>query len=42
MSKIMNKDNEWDQIADTVEGPTDSKERRDIGGFQALEDWKGS
>ena len=39
MSEIMN---EWDQIADTVAGPIDSDERRDNGGVQILEDWKGA
>ena len=43
MSKIMNEENEWDQIVDAVEGPIGrSDERRDNGGVQILEDWKGT
>ena len=40
MSKIMNEEDEWDQIvdADTVEGPIESDERRDKEGIQTLED----
>ena len=30
MSKIMNEENEWDQIADTVEGPIERMMREEI------------
>ena len=42
MSKIMNEENEWDQITDTVDGPIKSDERKDTVGIQILEDWKGA
>ena len=38
MSKIMNEENELDQIADAVEGPIERVERRDNGGVKTLED----
>ena len=42
MSRIMNDENEWDQIAvaDTVEGPIESVDRRDNGDVQTLETGK--
>ena len=44
MSKIINEENEWDQISDAVavEGPIESDERRDNGGAKILDDWKGT
>ena len=42
MSKIMNKENEWDRIADTVEGPIESDDRKDNGSVQILERLKGT
>ena len=44
MSKIMNEENEWDQIADadSEEGPIKKVMRGDNGGIQILEDWNGA
>ena len=44
MSKIMNEENELDQIADadTVEEPIERVEKRDNGGVKTLEDWLGA
>ena len=44
MSKIMNEQDEWVQIADadTVDGPIESDKRRDNGGVEIHEDWKGA
>ena len=41
MSKILNEENELDQFAD-ADTISMSDERRDNGGIQILEDWKGA